>query len=221
MGQNPSALWANIRFSRTLCAACGLYVEARSTRDLDSRSWCSARVLCLTLLHSSGAPIGARAPDGRAGHNRSHATSDRGGMSVLSDNLSTDPQRLSTGAPRPAVARTPGDSPYRGPPLSMRKSLLRPPNFCRESDRGGWAFRPQDGAVAGPTSSSRSCARRRSRSSAGSSSCDSDQPGHVAAVGVGALATSSGRNAACSRDRRLGMAARPSLRHGARGFGDE
>ncbi len=85
-------IWAVISgFSRTLRADQGLYVKAKSRRDLDSRSWCSARVLCLAFLHPTRAPTGARASNDRAGHNRSHAASGRGGMSVLSDYLSTNP----------------------------------------------------------------------------------------------------------------------------------
>ena len=192
-------------------------MEARSTRDLDSRPWCSVGVLCLALLHPARAPTGRRASDRRAGHNRGHAAPDGGGMSVLSYNLSTDSQRLPPGAPRLALARTAGDDPYRRAPLPMRQSLLRPPDFCRDPDRSGWAFRPQDRTTARSSPSSRSRARRRSRSAAGGSSCDSDQPGHVASLGVGALATSSCHNAAGPRDRRLGMAAWSSIRHGTRG----
>ena len=52
-------------------------------------------------------------------------------------------------------------------------------------------------------------------------SCDSDQPGHAVAIGGGAVIEPANLDAACARDRRLGMATWLSLRYGVGGPGDE
>ena len=182
---------------------------------MDSRPWCSFRVLDLAGLRSALTQIDSGDADIRACYHRGGPAIDIGGMLGVLRAIATSSQSVSTRIARSAMAGPSGGDLRRGAPLSLHQSALRSSDFRGTPDGRDAPFWASDRTVAGSSAPPRSFARRRGWRALGRAHLGADEPRHVAAPRVGSASRRDDADTTCPRHRRLGLAAGPSLRHRA------
>ena len=161
-----------------------------------------------------------RAGPARAGphHHRRRGPPAHGRLSHLPPAVRSDPQPVRTPPPRPALAGSPRHPPAPRSSVPLPQPGVPPPDLRRACrPRRGRGCAP-DRAAGGPAAAGRLGHRRRGRSPPRRPARHARQPGHPAAAGVRDGAGTA-PDAPGARGGRLGAAARPPLRHGARGLG--